>query len=150
MLSCCLSHFWKFKSDKIGSNWIKLIIWLKSDKIGTGSNLQACLLKAFVKIFTFEKNPNCLHLIKNSLTYPTLPTCTACKQLIFNPSRKINFNTATKIRESNKTIVPQLRKWKLDEQGDSNFLISNRHKTNYNMCAMRWISCHYTYIQTGH
>ena len=112
------------------------------------------LLKAFVKIFTFEKNPNfcsenCLHLIKNSLTYPTLPTCTACKQLIFNPSRKINFNTATKIRESNKTIVPQLRKWKLDEQGDSNFLISNRHKTNYNMCAMRWISCHYTYLHTN-
>ena len=35
---CCfvvLSHFWKFKSDKIGSNWIKLITWFKSDKIGS-------------------------------------------------------------------------------------------------------------------
>ena len=31
----CLSHFWKFKSDNIASNWIKLNIWFKSDKIGS-------------------------------------------------------------------------------------------------------------------
>jgi len=37
-LSCfvvVLSHFWKFKSDNIASNCFKLIIWFKSDKIGS-------------------------------------------------------------------------------------------------------------------
>ena len=30
-----VSHFWKFKSDKIASNFCRLIIWLKQDKIGS-------------------------------------------------------------------------------------------------------------------